>query len=256
MRYSCRCRRGFTQVKLPVTSSGECKAFTLVELLVVIGIIAVLMGVLLPALSKARASASRAQCLSNVRNLCLAQAMYANQNRNQLVAADEGSYNIQGSWIGALETIFRQPLARRCPSDRSLYFETPLPGSNPVAYRTTSYAINNYVSPTHAPPGVDPVYKITQVPHSASVIQFVELAESGSYAGSDHVHVQDFYFVVAPQLTVGSISQQMPLGRHGGKADWSAMLNYGFLDGHAETLRLRDAYSSPTQNRFIPSVAK
>jgi prepilin-type N-terminal cleavage/methylation domain-containing protein/prepilin-type processing-associated H-X9-DG protein len=235
-------------------------AFTLVELLVVIGIIAVLIGVLLPALNKARQASIRTQCLANVRNLCLAQTIYAAQRQNLLVAADEGSYNVQGSWIGALETVFKHPLARRCPSDASIYFDVALPGSNPPAFRTTSYAINNYVSPTHAPPGVDPPFKkISQVPHSASVIQFVELAEAGEYAGADHVHVQDFYFVVSPQpqVTLGLIAKQLPVLRHGGRRmDWQAPLNYGFLDGHAETLRLKDVYTDPKQNRFDPAVAK
>ena len=239
-------------------ASPAHRAFTLVELLVVIGIIAVLIGVLMPALSKARRASARTKCLANIHNLCLAQAIYANQFKNVLVAADEGSYAPQGSWIGALETAFKHPLARRCPADESIYFETPLPGSSPVALRTTSYAINNYVSPTHSPLA-EPLKKITQVPHSAAVIQFVELAENATYAGSDHVHAQDFYLAFAPQptVTLANIALQMPVQRHGGRVQsWDALLNYGFIDGHAETLRIGDVYTDPNRNRFDPAVAK
>ena len=68
-------------------SSGGHRAFTLVELLVVIGVIALLMGILMPVLNKARAAARSTRCRANLHSLALAFRMYLDDNQNVMPPA-------------------------------------------------------------------------------------------------------------------------------------------------------------------------
>src|SRR5205085_170113 len=93
-------RRAFTLVELPAVSRRERFAFTLVELLVVIGIIALLIGFLMPALTRAREQSKATVCLSNMRQIGLGVVMYANTNRGYFPQNAHAGAN--QSWLDTL----------------------------------------------------------------------------------------------------------------------------------------------------------
>lgn len=138
------------------------QGFTLIELLVVISIIALLIALLLPALRKAREAAQNTQCMSNLRQLMIAQSAYTLDHNGVFTRSTDwvDSYGVvPGSSYGGdggdptdIEGILNGTLYPYVNQNRDIYLcpigadrMTPPPQSPPDAPLVRSYSINRYV---------------------------------------------------------------------------------------------------------------
>ena len=230
------------------------RAFTLVELLVVIGIIAILAAMLLPALARAKESARRVHCVNNERQLTAAWFLYAHDNNGALV--DNGqriptAYEKNKAWVigGShgfsegftnLATMFEPGYALfapyvkatatyKCASDSLTYLDTG-------AERLRSYALNGYMG---AAPSTEswltPGYK--------------KFTSMNDIAGKPPVQIFLFQDVLPASLCMPAFIVWMPGDQNADRKD--AICHYpsslhgksgvvSFADGHVESHRWVD----------------
>ena len=117
--------------------SRRTLAFTLIELLVGIAIIALLLGILLPSLGRAREQARKIACLSNMRQMGVAVSAYLLDSDYRLPPSSCHCEDPNDHWLRILAGYTREQLLFRCPSDKGKDFvewDKPLADQKDVRY--------------------------------------------------------------------------------------------------------------------------
>lgn len=193
-------------------SSRRCSSsvgFTLIELLVVIAIVAILAAILMPVLAGARASAHKAKCVSNMRQLLQASSMYASDHNRRLVPARvyvAGGSNLGRTWCVLLEPYLGDNRILLCPVDEA---PQTVPNSTDLPH---SYGINYDLTYMTGWGAANLAYAMSAIPRTADLILFFDMKSTANAMGSGYV--------------MHRVSRLAPRHRE--------MAVIGFLDGHAK----------------------
>jgi prepilin-type N-terminal cleavage/methylation domain-containing protein/prepilin-type processing-associated H-X9-DG protein len=265
------------------------RGFSLTELLVSIGILAILLGVLLPALGGVRQSSRVSACLGNLRQLAQAHSAYMVAHDGAFIdaglshEAGGGDGNDDVAWVNQLRPYYggrsydgetaAEEAARaeesipvtRSPLDTSPHWSRSQGGAGvPAAgdrFRRTSYAFNDFLSRRYSPyVAIEGAFaandRLGRVPSPADTVLFVVLSFAGDYAVSDHVHVADLYNPVDPLLLPTLARRQIQIDAAGGpESDYASRSNYAYLDGSVGTAAFGEVFLPPADRNGDGVVA-
>lgn len=197
-------------------------AFSLVELLIVIAIIAVLMAMLLPAVQYARASARRTQCASNLRQVGLAIIQYCEVHRGRFPKTTHDTNDVDKCWIYTIGPFMEEVDAIRiCPDDQQ--------GEQRVQQKLTSYVLNSYIT-TDIPGAVRNRNKLVSRISTMIAFELTDRPNRPITEFDDHVESFRWFTTtnIAAKRVFKAVSADVATDRHGQGA------HYLYADGRVE----------------------
>ena len=212
--------------------SANSQGFTLIELLVVISIVGLLIGLSVPALSRARENARRTTCLSNVRQIQVALRMYADSHDGRVPPRD---YDVGAVWVDRLEPYYANRKLLRCPVDRGKVAVSYLMNGFIDHFVMTSFSGNwDEFFGAYKTGGFPPI-RLSDIPKPAETITIGE-----KRADSD----DDAYMDIWPAQYGSDHLTEVAHGKHrtGGR-ERNGGSNYAFADGSVRFLKYGAAFS-------------